>query len=141
NALIVRSIFLRKLHKRGFVGAVAQPFAVIVHPEPVIKFARWVPVEHVKIDAAPAAFDGDCGEPRHQALADALAARLLRDIEVFEIESGPAEPGRKARMKKRAPRRLAVAESEDRLKFPFGAEAVMQEIGFGRDDRARRALE
>src|SRR5690348_5137212 len=113
----------------------------MMHPEPVIKLAGRVPIEHMKIDAAPAALDRDRGEPRRQPLADPTAARRLGDIEVFEIKAGPAEPGRKPRMEQRAPRGLAVEKSENGLEFRRGAEAVMPQIGFGRDDRIGRAFE
>src|SRR5690349_9445968 len=105
----------------------------MMHPEPVIKRARRVPVEHMKIDAAPAALDCDGGEARHEPLADPSAARRLGDIEVFEIEAGPAEPSRKPGVEQRASRRFAVEESENRLELWVSAKAVAQEIGFGRD--------
>src|SRR5205814_773475 len=115
NPLPTRLVLLRQLLQRGLVGAVAQPFALMMHPEAVIKLACRVPVEHMKIDAAPAALDRDRGEPRHQALADAFVARRLGDIEVFEVEAGPAKPRREARMEQRAPRGLAVEKSENGL--------------------------
>src|SRR5437868_11484003 len=101
-----RFIFGGEAAEGGFVTAVAEPFAMMMHAEAVVELAGRVPVEHMKIDAAPAALDGDRGKPRHKALPDAPAARTLCNIEVFEIEARPAEPGRKARVEQRAPRRL-----------------------------------
>src|SRR5207237_8238398 len=81
--LAVRHVVLREAAEGGFVTAVTEPFPMMLHAEPVIKLARRVPVEHMKIDAAPAALDRDRGEPRHEALADAFSARGLADVEVF----------------------------------------------------------
>src|SRR5207237_10331398 len=72
---------------------------------------------------------------------DALTPRLFREVEAFEIQPGPAEPGRKARVEQRASCRLAVEKGQDRLELRVRAKAVMQKIGFGRDDRVGRAFE
>src|SRR3954462_3581484 len=93
------------------------------------------------IAAPPAAPARNRGEPRHETLADALTARLFRDVEVFEIEARPAEPGRETGVGQRASRRLAIEKGEDRLELRVRAKAVAQEIGLGRDDCARRAFE
>ncbi len=90
-----------------FAGAVAQPRADLRHPEAVVEFARRVPVEHVEIDPSPAALDRDSREPRHQPAADALTSRRFGDVEIFEIQPRPAEPGRKPGMEQRRAGRLA----------------------------------
>ena len=43
-------------------------------------------------------------------------------------------------MEQRAPHRVAVEKSEDHLEVGLGAEAVMPQIGFGRDDGVGCAL-
>jgi hypothetical protein len=58
--------------------------------EPVIEFACRVPIEHVKIDPAPAAFDRDRGEPRHEPPSDAMSTRCFGYIEVFDVQPWPA---------------------------------------------------
>ena len=96
----------------------------MLHPEPMIESARRVPVEHLKIDPAPAALDRDRGEPRHQPPADALARAPPRYVKVFEIHPRPAEPGRKPRMEQRQPGGLAVEKGKDRLELPVRRETV-----------------
>src|SRR5437764_11368173 len=105
----------------------------MLHAEAVIELAGRVPVEDVEIDTTPAAFDGNRRVPRHQPAADALAARGLRDVEVFQIEPRPPEPGRKPRMEQGASRRLLVEKGEGRLEFGRRAEAVAPQIRLGRD--------
>src|SRR5580700_8206198 len=104
------------------------------HPETVIEIARRVPVEYLEVDPGPAALDRDRCEPRHQPSSDPTPARRFGDIKVFEIHPRAAEPGRKSRMKQRKARRLAVQETEDRLKLAVWSEPVPAQVVFGRDD-------
>src|SRR5256885_17263509 len=96
------------------------------HTEPMVELARRIPVEHMEIDAAPAALDGDGSEPRHQPTADPPAARLFGDVEVFELQPRPAEPGQKPRVVQRASRRLAVDKGQDRLGAPLRTGVVAE---------------
>src|SRR4051794_11272274 len=136
-----RFVLAGETAQRGLVAAIAQPVADLSEPDALVKAARRVPVEHLEVDAAPAALDRDRGQPRHQPAADPVPARALNDEQIFEIQPGPAEPGRKARMKNRAPRRFAAEKGEDRLELALGAEAVATQIRLGRDDCVRRPLE
>src|SRR5271168_5072598 len=74
--------------------AVAQPLLEMVEAELLVETARRVPVEHVEVDAAPAAFERDAGEPRHQPPADAVATCRLAHENIFEEQRWVAEPGR-----------------------------------------------
>src|SRR5579862_1504185 len=76
------------------ITAVAQPVADRAEAEPLIEAPRRVPPDDLEIDAAPAALDRDRREARHQPAADAVSARRLADVEVFEIEARPPQPGR-----------------------------------------------
>src|SRR5690242_15387661 len=125
--------------QRRFVAAVAQPVTDMAEAEPLVEASGRVPLQHLKIDAAPAALDGDRGESGHQSTADAPAACRLDDIQVFEIEAGLPEPGRKARVEQRDADRLAIEKGEDRLELRrLRAEAVAAQIVFGGDDRFGR---
>ena len=54
---------------------------------------RRVPVQHLPLQARATFLDGDGGHPLEQRLANAEAAKLRLDEQVFEVESGPAHPG------------------------------------------------
>src|SRR6185437_11959618 len=62
--------------------------------EAAVEPARRVPVEHVEIDAAPAALQRDRREARHQPSANPILARRLGDENVFEEQRRLPEPGR-----------------------------------------------
>src|SRR3954470_9776961 len=72
----------------GLVAAIAQPVAHLSQPDALVKPPRRVPVEHLEVDPAPAAFDRDRGEPRHQLASDAVPAGFLDDEQIFEIQAG-----------------------------------------------------
>src|SRR5439155_26688247 len=78
--------------------------------------------------------------PRHQPAADAMAARTFGDVEIFEIEPRPAEPGRKPGMEQCGAGGLAIEKGEDRLELRVRTEAVPAQILFARDDRVGRAF-
>jgi len=73
--------------------------------------------------------------------ADAAAAGVLADVEVFEIQTRPADPGRKARVKQGDPGRLAVDKGQDRLELRLWTETVTAQVGLGGNDRVGRPLE
>src|SRR5215831_6423768 len=110
-------IFGGQTEQRLLIGAVAEPFADMVDAEPMIKLAGRVPVEHVKIDPAPATLDRDRGKPRHQPSPDTKTTCRLRDIEIFEVQPRAAEPGREAAVEQRRPGGLAVKKRQDRLEL------------------------
>src|SRR5215472_2309145 len=117
------------------LGGVAEPFADMADSKPVIELAGRIPVEHVKIDPAPATLDRDRGKPRHQPSPDSKTTCRLRDIEIFEIQPRPAKPGREAAVEQRRPGGFAIEKRQDRLELRVRPEAVANQIGLGRDNR------
>ena len=72
--------------------------------------AGRVPVKDMEIDAAPAPLNRDRGKPRHQPSPDTATTGGLSDVEIFQVQSGPAEPCRKAAVE-RKPRRACGGPS------------------------------
>src|SRR6185369_10169887 len=116
-------VLRRQAAEDGLVAAVAQPVADMAEAEALVEAPGRVPVEHLEIDAAPAALDRDGGEPRHQTAADPAAARVLADIQVLKVHAGAADPGRETRMEQRHSGRFIFNKGEDRLELRLLAEA------------------
>src|SRR5207245_1144742 len=95
----------REAPERRLVAAVAQPSAEILHAEPGIKAARRVPVEHVEVNAAPAALDRDRGEPGHQPPAAVANRTVIAGVTARATRGGRCRAGRN---------RAAPAPSETR---------------------------
>src|SRR5581483_12116119 len=85
------------------------PFVVRCGAERAVEVdCRLVPIEDRPLDTAVAARAGDVDEARQQRFAEAGAAMLWLDEQVFEIDAGLAEPGREVAEPQRKPDHRAV---------------------------------
>lgn len=95
---------------------------------------RGVPVEDLPLEAGAAVFDGDGGDSLQEGLADAEAAEFGVDKEVFEVETGAAEPSRIVEeIESEAGRRAVVLGYKTEIEG-IRTETVAKEVGFGGDD-------
>src|SRR5262252_8247292 len=108
--------------------------------KPVIELAGRVPVEHVKIDPAPAALGCDCRKPRHQPPPDTKTTCGLHDIEIFEVQPRAAKPSREAAVEQGRPGGFAVKKRQKRLEARFRPEAVAAQVILSCDDGIGRSF-
>ncbi len=99
-----------------------------------------VPGEHVPFEARAALLDGDAGEFGEQGFADALAAVLGGDVEVFQPNAVVAEPGGVAGEVESEAGGLAAKLCDEAGEAWLWAEAVAEEVGFGGYDGVGFAL-
>ena len=110
------------------------------HP-PIEADRAFVPVEHAPFEAAAAARGGQPREVLEQGLADAAAALVGLDEEVFEVEPRPREEGREVGEEERERDHPAGALGDQRLGDRPRPEQVRRER-LGRDlDQVGQLLE
>ena len=82
--------------QQGVAGhAIADPLGLGQGAQAVVELdGGQVPVEHAPLESAAVFLDGDLRQPAQQRRARAQAARLGRDVEVFEVQAVAALPGR-----------------------------------------------
>ena len=95
---------------------IALPFGKQAGAERAIELLRvHVPVEDHPLEAAAAALDRERRQPFEERAADAAAARVGTDEQIFEIERRPGEEGRVGRKKERVGDELARARGDQQL--------------------------
>lgn len=101
---------------------------------------RGVPVEDFPLQARALFFDGDGGDALEQRFADAEAAQLWKDEEVFKVETGSAEPGGVVEEIERKSGRGAVVLRYKAEIERVSPESIPQQVGFGGNDGVGFAL-
>ena len=92
------------------------PFGEQAGAERAIELLRvHVPVEDHPLEAAAAALDRERRQPFEERAADAAAARVGTDEQIFEIERRPGEEGLVGRKKERVGDELARARGDQKL--------------------------
>ncbi len=101
---------------------------------------RGIPVEDFPLQAGTAFWDGDGGNPLQQRLANAEAAKLWMNEDVFEINSGAALPCGVVEEVEGKAGRLPLTVGYQAVINGVRAESVAQQAFFGRSYGVRLPL-